>query len=173
MYRNTLALLILQVVMNSFVSYLCHMVQLLYMQRRIAVRAVIVNDKGQMFAVRQRKHDGGEKDFWCTIGGGVDMLETLQDAIVRECIEESGVTPIVGPLLYVQQFSDAHTDHLEFFFRVENWKDFTAVDLSKTTHGMAEIVECGFIDVQQLKTLPTFLQEVDLSKNAAVQFFSY
>ena len=101
------------------------------------------------------------------------MQETLHDAIVRECIEEAGVSPVIGPLLYVQQFSDQHTDHLEFFFRVENWQDFVDVDLSKTTHGLAEIVECAFIDVRQVKTLPTFLQEVDLSKNAAVQFFGY
>ena len=143
------------------------------MKRRVAVRALIVNDQGYMFAVRQRKRDGTAKDFWCTIGGGVEIQETLQDAIVRECIEETGVTPVVGALLYVQQFSDATYDHLEFFYRVENWQDFVDVDLSKTTHGMAEIVECRFIDVKQLITLPTFLQEIDITKNEPVQFFGY
>lgn len=143
------------------------------MNRRVAVRAVIVNDKGKIFAVRQRGHDGREKDFWCTIGGGVDLLETLQDAIVREVIEESGVTSVVGPLLFVHQFSDKKTDHTEFFFRVSNWQDFTNVDLSKTTHGMAEIVECGFIDVSTVTMLPTFLQEVDLTVDGPVQIVSY
>ena len=143
------------------------------MKRRVAVRALIVDNQGCMFAVRQRKRDGTAKDFWCTVGGGVDMQETLQDAIVRECIEETGVTPVVSALLYVQQFSDATYDHLEFFFRVENWKDFVDVDLTKTTHGMTEIVECRFIDVKLLKTLPTFLQEIDITKNEPVQFFGY
>ncbi len=143
------------------------------MNRRIAVRAVIVNDQGKMFAVRLFARDGSEKNWWCTIGGGVDLLESLQDAIAREIIEESGITPDVGPLLYVQQYSDDSTDHAEFFFRVNNWQDFNSVDLSKTTHGMAEIVECGFIDVKALKTLPAFLQQVDLTVDGPVQIFSY
>ncbi len=143
------------------------------MNRRIAVRAVIANDQGQMFAARHRGYDGREKDFWCTLGGGVDLLETLHDAIVREVIEESGITPDVGPLLYVQQYSDDTTDHTEFFFRVNNWQDFNNVDLSRTTHGTAEIVECGFIDVKTVKMLPTFLQQVDLTVDGPVQIFGY
>ena len=64
----------------------------------------------------------------------------------------------MGRLLYVQQYIHAELDHLEFFFQVTNSEDFTSIDLSKTTHGVEEIAEIGFVDTASEVVLPAFLQ---------------
>src|SRR5262245_30786634 len=96
-------------------------------------------------------------DFWCLPGGGVDDGEPLLDAIKREMVEEIGVEPRVGCLLYVQQFARKDRDHLEFFFLIENANDYQNVDLSQTTHGPDEIEEIAFVDPHATHILPEFL----------------
>ena len=75
------------------------------MIRRIAVRGIFVHE-GKLLCVKLKPYNGETylKDFWCTIGGGVDDAEPFLGAIEREIIEETGITPDVGNLLYVQQY---------------------------------------------------------------------
>src|SRR5690349_4827279 len=116
--------------------------------RRVAVRAVIVKD-GKLFCVKLNNYGGdGSKALgtWITVGGKVDIGEPLLDAIIREVVEETGITPVVGNLLYIQQFSHHNTEQLELFFHVKNADDFENIDLSKTSHGVEEIAEFGFVD---------------------------
>lgn len=140
------------------------------MERRINVRGVILNDEGHIFAVKHRdRHTGGESEYWATIGGGLDPAESLQDGVIREFVEEIGITPIVGKLLFVHQFIAYHrdgkkTDKLEFFFHIANAADFAAeINLSETSHGH-ELVRVGFVDSRNNDLLPAFLQTVDLNE---------
>lgn len=98
------------------------------MTRRINIRGVIINDKGELFCqlLTARRRDG--RDFWCTPGGGLEPGESLLDGLRREMLEETGVTPEIGKLLFVQQFtepgeptSDRPSEQLEFFFHITNW----------------------------------------------------
>ena len=93
------------------------------MNRRVAVRAVAVHN-GKLLCVRLKPYPGAlststEKVWWCLPGGGLDVGESLVKGVEREIIEETGVTPKVGALLYIQQFAtpDTDTEHMEFFFR--------------------------------------------------------
>jgi hypothetical protein len=81
-------------------------------------------------------------------------------------IEESGIKPIVGNLLYVQQFTHGEKEYLEFFFHITNSKDYLHIDLSKTTHGMEEIEEIGFVDPSTAHLLPEFLKTEPLNEHA-------
>ena len=75
---------------------------------------------GKLLCVRLKpyfKAPPGHYDFWCTPGGGVDEGEPLVEAFKREMIEELGVEPKVGRLLYIQQFSRGDDkDVVEFLF---------------------------------------------------------
>jgi len=102
-------------------------------------------------------------------GGGVEEGEALTDAIRREMIEETGVTPQVGNLLYIQQFSFKDEEHLELFFHITNGEDYLQVDLSKTSHGTAEIAEIKFVDPATTVILPKFLTTEPLVEHAAQQ----
>lgn len=129
--------------------------------RRIAVRGIVFED-GKLFAVKHKEKDGTEANFWAIPGGGLDPGESLHDGLHREMIEEMGIAPRVGKLLFVQQYHIEKREFLEFFFHIENTDEYRAVDLSATTHGHIELSRCEFIDPASEYVLPAFLQAIDI-----------
>ena len=130
--------------------------------RRVAVRAIIFKN-GKLLAQQLKASTGGGRDFWCTPGGGLDIGEALTDGLHRELIEETGIAPKIGRLLFVQQFSeDGEKEQLEFFYLVENPEDYEVIDLTATTHGELEVERVEFIDPKAENLLPEFLQTVDI-----------
>lgn len=153
------------------------------MQRRVNVRGIIINENGEIFCQKLTANTGKGRDFWCTPGGGLEMGEGLLDGLRREMIEETGVKPEIGKLLFIQQFADTNPsskhgvcEQLEFFFLITNWQDYQNIDLEKTSHGVEEVAECGFVDPKTTRILPSLLTEIDLNnlinKPAEVQIFS-
>ena len=146
------------------------------MKRRIAVRGIFVHD-GKLLCVKLKPYNGERKeDFWCTIGGGVNDGEPLLVAIRREIVEETGIVPTIGNLLFVQQYNEPQQECIEFFYAITNAKDYIDVDLTQSSHGMEEIAELAFIDPGQNHVLPLFLQEVDYTQidtASPVKFFNY
>ena len=130
--------------------------------RRVTVRGIVFKD-GKLFAQKLKTENGGSADFWCIPGGGVDPGEAVLDALHREMIEETGVAPEIGRLLYVQQYAHGDREFLEFFFHVKNADDYDTIDLAATSHGEAEVAECGFVDPARENILPEFLQHRDIT----------
>lgn len=128
-------------------------------QRRIAVRGIIYKN-GKIFA-QKLKHTDGINSFWSTPGGGLDNREDLLSGLCREMIEETGIRPQIGRLLFVQQFFDGGKEHLEFFFHILNVDDYEEICLENTTHGIIEVSQYGFIDPEKENILPAFLHDVD------------
>lgn len=150
------------------------------MKRRVAVRGVIVDEEGLLFAVRQNHTEDSvqfDGEWWCSPGGGLDPGEPIQECLSREIQEELGIMPVVGGLLYVQQFIFKDTEHLEFFFHIKNYEDFKKIDLSTTSHGHAELLDFGFVDPKSKVMKPDFLATEDIQKqinsNSPPKFFSY
>lgn len=129
------------------------------LDRKITSRGIIVKD-GKMFA--QKLHGN---NFWCTPGGKLDPEETIEAGCIRELIEETGVTPKLGRLLFIQQLIDKNAEYVEFFFHIENPDDYETIDLAATSHGEAEVAEYGFIDPKTEYILPAFLGEIDLQEH--------
>jgi 8-oxo-dGTP pyrophosphatase MutT (NUDIX family) len=137
-------------------------------RRRICVRGIIYKN-GLLFCQELKNSDGSGRGFWCTPGGGLEPHESLLAGVRRELIEETGITPVVGKLLFVQQYSEnkpssdhAVSEYLEFFFHIENPDDFDLVNLEATSHGTIEVSRCGFVDPRTSGVLPKFLQDIDL-----------
>lgn len=136
------------------------------MERHLKVRGVAILD-GKLLCVRLKPYPGAahfNKDFWCLPGGSVDSGEAITDAFKREMVEELGVEPKVGRLLYVQQFTHNNKEYVEFFLHIENPQDYTDIDLSKTTHGDMEIEELAFVDPKTTYVLPEFLSAEPLAE---------
>ena len=131
--------------------------------RRVTVRGIIIKD-GKLFAQQLKHADGTPYDYWCTPGGGLDDGESLHDGLAREMIEETGVKPVIGKLLYVQQYATPEKEYLEFFFEITNTDDYETIDLASTTHGPAEVFEVAFIDTKTTNIMPMSLREVDFSQ---------
>lgn len=91
-------------------------------------------------------------------------MESLHDALRREMVEETGIEPVIGRLLLIQQFatnditSHKSQEQLEFFFLIENTDDYESVILENTSHGEEEVAEFGFVNPAEANLLPAILQ---------------
>ena len=92
------------------------------------------------------------------------------NAISRELIEETGITPDVGNLLYIHQIKgeDGYGTP-EFIFHIRNGQDYLNFDITKTTHGETELAEAGFVDISSITVLPKFLK-IELPELAKKSF---
>jgi len=133
-------------------------------KRRVTVRGIIFKNGKLLAQQLTADHHGVERDFWCTPGGGLDENESLIDGLRREMIEETGVNPKIGRLIFIQQFFDGENEQLELFFNIENVNDFDNINLASTSNGLQEIKKVEFIDPKTNWLLPKFIQEVDLEE---------
>jgi len=148
------------------------------MERCLKVRGIALLD-GKLLCVQLTPYNNltaVSEPFWCLPGGTVEEGEAIIDAFRREMVEEMGIDPRVGRLLFVQQFSAKATDYLEFFFHIENPEDYTNVDLANTSHGAQEIQALDFVDPRAVHVLPKFLASENLDEfianNQPTKFFA-
>lgn len=76
-------------------------------------------DRKYSFLLMRRVPDRG--GFWQPLTGGVEHGETLEEAIVREAVEETGITEIVEVVdsNYHYEFTDEGRSHVEYIFGAE------------------------------------------------------
>ena len=94
----------------------------------IVCRAIIV-DGEKMLLVENSKND-----FYCPAGGKMEFGEDPKQTLEREIIEELGVKPEIGRLLYINTFNDGKTQASEFFYDVLNSVDYKNIENLKGTH---------------------------------------
>lgn len=96
----------------------------------VRCRAIIVHD-GKLLVVKHAPHH----KHVALPGGHLEWDETVLEAIKREVIEELGVTPDIGRLLYINTFTnDEETHSTEFFFEVKNGADFLDIENRQRSH---------------------------------------
>jgi 8-oxo-dGTP diphosphatase len=116
----------------------------------------IIEYQGKFLLVKNASSSG---DFWCLPGGGIESGEDVVSALRREIIEETGVVPDIGNLLYVHQIGQPGNYSVpEFLVHIRNGKDFSTIDLKKTSHGEEELLAIDFIDITSATVLPKFLK---------------
>lgn len=81
----------------------------------VEVVAALIREKGK-FMICQRPANKSRALLWEFVGGKVERGETKQQALVRECREEFGVTVAVGDVYYevTHEYPDI-TVHLTLF----------------------------------------------------------
>ena len=90
----------------------------------VRCRTIILN-QGKMLVVRHSP----EASFWALPGGHLEYGEGLEACAEREIVEELGIAPDIGRLLYMHTFESGGVHSVEFLFEVLNGAMYG--DLSK------------------------------------------
>jgi 8-oxo-dGTP pyrophosphatase MutT (NUDIX family) len=69
---------------------------------RIATRAIILKDN-KLLLVNAWK---GRSHLWCAPGGGAEPHASLPENLMREVMEETGLSVTVGPVCLINEFHD-------------------------------------------------------------------
>lgn len=82
---------------------------------RVGTRAVIFNEDNELLVEHSLRH---EEDYYYLPGGGVWFHEKIDDCLVREVKEETGLDVKAGRLLWVRDFVEGFPDlhGIEIFF---------------------------------------------------------
>lgn len=94
----------------------------------LKVRGVIIHDRKLLIV----KHIG--TGFMALPGGHLKYREDIISCLKRELIEELGVIPEIGRLLYINTFIEKSNEYVEFFFEVKNGKDYLNIEGLERTH---------------------------------------
>jgi 8-oxo-dGTP diphosphatase len=103
----------------------------------IRCRGIILHN-GKLLVVRHPK----DVSYAALPGGHLEWGESIKDCIRREIIEELGVKPEIGRLLYVNNFINKEgVQSVEFFFEIVNGGDYEGCEKLARTHAheLAEI----------------------------------
>jgi ADP-ribose pyrophosphatase YjhB (NUDIX family) len=107
----------------------------------IRCRAVIIHD-GKLLVVRHKV----DSSFTALPGGHLEWGENVIECIRREIVEELGVEPQLGRLLYVNTLIDSNNKQpTEYFFEVTNGAEYVDCEQLARSHAheLAEILWVG------------------------------
>jgi ADP-ribose pyrophosphatase YjhB (NUDIX family) len=90
------------------------------MEFRARAAAIILNENNELLLVLHKHPRTGEQ-WWTLPGGGLEMEECAENAVIREVKEECYIDCTPGRLVYVREFIDEDNDrhYIELFFLAE------------------------------------------------------
>lgn len=124
---------------------------------RLSSRAIVIKDD----RVLLNEFNNGE--YYNLPGGGVEVDETLRDAVAREVLEESGLSVIVKEMLYVFEYNPIRDEYrygdrgsLSHVFRceIDENKDGvapTVIDSNPTNSSVS--TGCKWVTLEELKDI--------------------
>lgn len=121
---------------------------------RTAARALIIKDQ-QLLLVKNTDHDG---EWYMLPGGGQKKNDTLAQTLRRECLEETGYTVSMGPLVLVREYISNHhefRDHDPDFHQIDLIFRCSLLHDKATTPTEMDTMQTGieWVELHRLKRL--------------------
>lgn len=116
----------------------------------ITARGIIIHDE-KMLVVSIVNNN-----FYCLAGGKLEpQKEDILECLDRELIEELGVKPEIGRLLYISTFFDKdNIKNMDFIFEIKNSKDYLDLGSVHRTHSFELNEICWKGRDEDIKFLP-------------------
>lgn len=120
----------------------------------VRCRGIIVHD-GKLLVVW---HDGN-MNYAALPGGHLEWGEDIKSCLQREIVEELGIEPVLGRLLYINNFTEENQQSIEFFFEIKNGEEFMKWNEKNRSHAH-ELAEVRWISpTDEVKIRPKKLEE--------------
>ena len=117
--------------------------------------AALIIDNGQILLAKSDNYD-----CFYTVGGGIKQNETSQDAVLRECYEETGVHFEIDRLVFVQErfYTTENTEYHEVvFFYLMKKNDIKLYCGVNTDQNNEHLYWVPIEELQTLNIAPAFL----------------
>lgn len=125
--------------------------------KKIVIRCRgIILCQGKLLLVRHPK----DTSFAALPGGHLEWGEDVQECLTREIVEELGIEPDIGRLLYINTFVDKrNVQSVEFLFEIKNGSQYINIENLNRTHAheLAEIIWASPADT--IRILPKKIEE--------------
>jgi len=123
------------------------------MVEKIGIRAAaIIIKNNKVLLVNSRYSDG---EYYLFPGGGVESQETVEEAAVRETLEETGIKIEIKKLVHVNEYifeSEKNRISIAMFFLSEQ----IGKDSSKIINDNGKIQSIEWIDIDKLNTVTIY-----------------
>ncbi len=99
--------------------------------------------------------------YWMPPGGGVEFGETLQEAVKRELIEETGIRVKVNELWYIHEYINRPWHAIEFYFKCsyESGEILVGTDPETVNQYILDTAFVAFEEFKRLTIKPDFFKE--------------
>lgn len=113
----------------------------------IGIRAATVVIKNNKVLLVKSKYSDGE--YYLFPGGGVEAKETVEQAAIRETLEETGINVKIKKLIHINEYIDKSDRSIAIFFLSEE----IGIDKSKITSDNGKILGIEWIDINKLEDI--------------------
>ncbi len=95
-----------------------------------------------------------ESDFWAPPGGGISFGEKAEDCLVREFMEETGLSISVGQFLFACEFIHPPLHSIELFFEVSILGGALKMGIDPEMSENDQIIkDAKFVSLAEIKTM--------------------